>query len=70
MPKASLSFILPEEQDDFNYAKNGVKYYLVLEELDNWLRAKMKYEDKESISIDEVRKQLRELLEEQNVTLF
>ena len=65
--KATLEFNLPEDQDDFNYANNGFKYYLSLVEMDEWLRSEYKYNDKEEMY--EVREKLREIILENNVKL-
>jgi len=43
MPEAILKFNLPEEQSDFDTANNGGKYYLVLWDLDQYLRNFIKY---------------------------
>jgi hypothetical protein len=67
--KAILEFNLPEDNQEFEYAKNGILYSIVLEELDNWLRNKYKYEDQETITIDEVRAKLRELMNERDLSL-
>jgi len=67
MPKAILEFNLPEESQEFEMANKGACAHIVLEELDQWLRAKWKYEGQESVSIEEVRKHLRELMEAYNV---
>lgn len=65
--KAILEFNLPEEEDNHLYALNGIKYSIVIDELDNWLRAKVKYEDQETIGIDEVREYLNNLKIERNL---
>ena len=65
--KATLEFNLPEDQDDFNYANNGFKYYMALVEIDEWLRTEYKYNDKEEMY--EVREKLREIIFENNVKL-
>lgn len=65
--KATLEFNLPEDQDDFNYANNGFKYYLSLVEMDEWLRAEYKYNDKEEMY--EVREKLRQIILENNVKI-
>lgn len=59
--KSFLSFKLPEEQEEFESALNGSKYKGALEDLDNWLRGLAKYQDQETVSIEEVRQKLREL---------
>jgi hypothetical protein len=56
--KATLEYNLPEDRDDFNYANNGFNYYMALVEMDQWLRAEYKYNDKEEMY--EVREKLRE----------
>ena len=65
--KATLEFNLPEDRDDFNYANNGFNYYMALVEMDEWLRAEYKYNDKEEMY--EVRNKLREIILENNVKL-
>ena len=65
--KATLEFNLPEDQDDFNYANNGFKYYMALVEMDQWLRSEYKYNGKEEMY--EVREKLREIIFENNVKL-
>jgi hypothetical protein len=58
--KATISFNLPEDREDFDFALNGVEYYLTIKELDDWLRGLAKYENKETVKIHEVRARLRE----------
>ena len=65
--KATLEYNLPEDQDDFNHATNGFNYYMALVEMDQWLRAEYKYNDKEEMY--EVREKLREIIFENNVKL-
>lgn len=65
--KAILEFNLPEDQDDFNYATNGFNYYMVLVEMDQWLRSEYKYNGKEDMY--EVREKLREIYLENNVKI-
>jgi mannose-6-phosphate isomerase-like protein (cupin superfamily) len=65
--KATLEFNLPEDQDDFNYANNGFKYYMALVEMDEWLRTEYKYNGKEEMY--EVREKLRQIIFENNVEI-
>ena len=70
MPKAILEFNLPEEQDEFELAQNGVKYSIVLEDLSMWLRNEMKYKDHPEAHyniLDEVRRKLHEIMEENGI---
>lgn len=64
--KAYLSFKLPEEKEEHELALNGAKYKYALDEMDEYLRKILKYDDtittdKESI-YKEVRDKLRELV--------
>lgn len=60
--KAILEFEMPEEKEELHYALKGLSYSCVIEELDNWLRSKVKYEDIETIKVSEVRSKISELL--------
>lgn len=71
--KATLEFNLPDDQDEFVLATNGLKFWSVLWELDQSLRSKTKYapdslpQDKYD-AYQEIRDELRELMIENNVT--
>jgi hypothetical protein len=71
MPKAILEFDLPQEEYEHKMALWGTDYMLVLWELDNWLRAILKYDDNisddEYKAYDATREQLQTLMEERNV---
>ena len=43
MPKATLTFDLPEEESDFHQAVNGGKYLIAIQELYNEFRSKSKH---------------------------
>jgi hypothetical protein len=43
--KAILEFNLPEEQDEFEMAQSGGKYNVVLFDVMNDIRSKLKYEN-------------------------
>jgi hypothetical protein len=62
MPKAYLSFNLPEENEEFYYAQKGIVYSIAISDLDNWLRDLSKYKNRTKISIQEVRDKINELL--------
>ncbi len=63
--KAILEFNLPEEDVEHLTAINGGKYRLILFAHDQWLRAKIKYNetisDEERKCFEEARANLREL---------
>jgi len=71
--KAILEFNLPDDQQEFNLANNGLNFWSVLWELDQDLRAKTKYapddlpQDKYD-AYQEVRDKLYELMSESNIT--
>ena len=67
MSKAVLVFNVPEEREELYYAQHGIDYSIVLEDFDNWLRQKYKYEDQVNITIEEVRAKLCELKNERNL---
>jgi hypothetical protein len=45
MAKATITFSLPEEQQDFHDAVHALDYKMVLWDLDQRLRSKLKYDD-------------------------
>lgn len=61
-----MEFNIPEEQYELNLAQNGSKYLHVIEELDNFLRSKLKYgelSDEQYHSYEAIRHKLFELRE-------
>ena len=58
--KAILEFNLPEERDEHTLAVKAPNMYGALWDIDQWLRAKIKYEDR--FEFQEVREQLHEIL--------
>ena len=74
MPKATLTFDLPEEQSEFDLANNASKYYSVLWDLDQYLRNFVKYpSDREdpilTDTMAKVRGELWKLMNEHNLNL-
>ena len=71
--KAILEFNLPEDQQDFELATKGLKFWSVLWDLDQSLRTKTKYapdslpQDKYD-AYKEIRDELRELMFENNLS--
>jgi hypothetical protein len=65
MPNATLSFTLPEEQDDFQLACKAHDLKWVIASLDCELRNHLRYDTHPSwdgATIDEIRKLLNELI--------
>ena len=56
-----LKFKLPEEQEDFLHAQRAYSYLRTLTDFDDWLRKLVKYEDRETVTVQEVRDRLREI---------
>lgn len=42
---ATIRFTMPEHQEDLQYAIHGIDYKIALDEMDNYLRARLKYEE-------------------------
>ena len=73
MAQATITYNLPEEQEDFNNAVHASDYKMVLWDLDQKLRAKVKYDDsldeKSANAYQDARDMLRELMHDYGVTL-
>jgi flavin-dependent dehydrogenase len=65
--KAILEFNLPEEKDEYEFANNGVNYYITLVEFDHWLRSEYKYNGNEPMF--EVRQKLNEFINDNNIKI-
>ena len=65
--KAVLEFNLPEDKEDFDFATNGLNYYLALTEFDQWLRSEYKYNGKQEMY--EVRQKLNEIINDNNIKI-
>jgi hypothetical protein len=65
--KVTLEFTLPEQTDEYISAMDGAKLSAVVSETLSWLRQKSKYENFETLPVDEVRQKIYELLEEYGV---
>jgi hypothetical protein len=70
--KATLTFNLPEENHEYLNSLQGAQLKTILWDVDQWLRAKMKYEELSDGQYDafkETRDHLRRLLIEENIDL-
>ena len=70
--KATLTFNLPEEDHEYRNVVEGAKMRSILWEFDQWLRAKLKYEELSDGQYDAFkasRDELRRLLIEENIDL-
>ena len=70
--KAALTFNLPEEEHEYTNAVSGSKMRHILWDVDQFLRAKLKYEELSDGQYDafkETRDHLRRLLNDENIDL-
>jgi len=70
---ATLTFTLPEEQEEFDRAVQGSDWRMVVEDLDAHLRSRLRHEDlSEDVhaDLDRARTHLYELLEERGLSLL
>jgi hypothetical protein len=70
---ATLTFQLPEEQEEFYLAAKGADWRLVVEDMDAHLRSKLKYEDlPEDVdaALDAARQRLHEFVAERGLSLW
>lgn len=72
--KAILEFKLPEDQNEFDYANNGIKLAAIIYDLDQDLKSKITYNsEKESEDVintyEYVRKTLRKLMVNYSVSI-
>lgn len=72
MAKVTIEFDSIEDKDDMEWCLNGMKWYLVAWELDQYFRSLMKYENDISEdaynAVEAARGKLRELMQENGVT--
>lgn len=70
MPKATLTFDLPEEQTDFAMATHAADMWIVLSDLDNELRSHLKYDSHpewHGDTVEEIRKLLWDMRQERGI---
>jgi hypothetical protein len=70
MPRVYLKFEIPQETEEYELAYNGAKYKYALDELDEWLRNTIKYDQGGDLGearlkvLQEVRDKLNEITNE------
>ncbi|NBO98742.1 MAG: hypothetical protein EBU90_01260 [Proteobacteria bacterium] len=74
MSKAILKFNLPEEQEEFEMALNATKYCVVLHNIDQTLRNKIKYADENATdeyinTLQMIRDELWMFIEENDISI-
>ena len=71
--KATLTFILPEDQVEFENASKGVEWLLFVIELDQKVRAKLKYQEvtaEQRAVLEQVRDWIIAGLDERGLRLY
>lgn len=73
--KAILEFNLPDDQEDFKLATDGVKWWSIAWNMTQWLRNEIKFPENMNLSDDELKalekcsEKLRELIEHHNLDI-
>jgi len=70
---ATLTFNLPEEQEEFYHAAKGADWRCALEDMDAYLRGRLKHEEltpDAAKALDETRQKLHEFLQERGLSLW
>jgi hypothetical protein len=70
---ATLTFQLPDEQEEFCHAAKGADWRIVVEDMDAHLRSRLKHEDlSEDVdkALDEARQRLHEFVAERGLSLW
>ena len=70
---ATLTFTLPEEQEEFYLAAKGADWQCALEDMDAYLRSRLKHEDLSADAdkaLDAARQKLHEFLAERGLSLW
>jgi hypothetical protein len=68
--KIIFEFNKPEDNEDLAIHMKAIEYHIVIYELDNYLRAKLKYEElteEQSKLVSEIRNKLTELRNENGI---
>jgi hypothetical protein len=70
---ATLTFTLPDEQEEFYHAAKGADWRCALEDMDAYLRSRLKHEDLSEDAdkaLDAARQKLHEFLAERGLSLW
>lgn len=68
--RATISFTLPEEQQEFEMSTKGILYSIVLSDLDNYLRSKIKHSQLSTDAYEayaDARRTLRDLASDRKI---
>lgn len=65
MPKATISFLLPDEIQEYKHAINGDRWMRACWELDSWL--KNEFKRKKNLKIEDIREKLCLIMKDKGV---
>lgn len=68
MPKVTMTWEIPEDNEEFTSAYNGWRYKLVISEFDEWLRREIKYGGKNEYEF--VRERLHDLIAAEGLNIW
>jgi len=69
MPKATITFNLEEERDDFENAVNANKYLCVISDIKEFLRQKVKYSQEHPKDWYEVQDAIIEIINQEGINV-
>ena len=64
MPKHIIEFNLPEEREELQWAMKGIHYSIALDNIDNYLRSKLKYTELTEIQA-EIYQEIRDMVNDE-----
>jgi hypothetical protein len=70
---ATLTFTLPEEREEFYHAAKGAEWRIALEDMDAYLRSRIKHEDLPedvTTALDAARQHLHAVIAERGLSLW
>jgi hypothetical protein len=71
---ATLTFTLPEEAEELELARKGADWKIVAEDMDNYLRGRLRHEEglheEADRALDAAREHLRELIADRGLSLW
>lgn len=69
MPQGILKFELPEEREEFETAQKAGSWASFAFEIDQWLRSKIKYQENQQTTYQDIRDELHRLLDEHDLNI-
>lgn len=68
MPRATLSFKLPEDQEEFMHATNAIKYVMAISEIKEYLRRNAKHNDTPPKGWYEIQDAIYDIINSEGIT--